>query len=192
MYSDRQQQILHASLLLIDKYGIQGFTIKNLAKEIGISEPAIYRHFESKVDILDAILDTFKFNILSHHQKDENEKFGAGEIRLKLFFELVFAIFTENPTLVSVIFAEEIFQNEPRLSNKIAQIQEKNEQSIIAIIDQFPLGEKMSTTPKDILALMLLGSVRLLVRKWKLSSYSFNLKEKGAELIDEILKVFKT
>jgi len=37
-------------------------TIKNLAKKIGITEPAIYRHFDSKIHILITILDLFKKN----------------------------------------------------------------------------------------------------------------------------------
>ena len=48
MLSERQLQIIEESIKLIDNKGIQGFTIKNLSKEIGISEPGIYRHFESK------------------------------------------------------------------------------------------------------------------------------------------------
>jgi AcrR family transcriptional regulator len=32
--------------------GIKGLTIKILAKEMGFSESAIYRHFESKEDII--------------------------------------------------------------------------------------------------------------------------------------------
>ena len=60
MLSERQEQIIKASIDLIDNNGIQGFTIKNLSKAIGISEPAIYRHFESKFEILATILEIFK------------------------------------------------------------------------------------------------------------------------------------
>ena len=60
MFSERQQQIIKVSVDLIAERGIQGFTIKNLSKELKISEPAIYRHFESKTAILITILDQFK------------------------------------------------------------------------------------------------------------------------------------
>jgi len=52
MLTDRQIEIINKSIDIIATKGIQGLTIKNLSKEIGISEPAIYRHFESKTDIL--------------------------------------------------------------------------------------------------------------------------------------------
>ena len=55
MKTERQQEIINVALKLINEKGIQGLTMKNLSKEIGISEPAIYRHFENKIEILLAI-----------------------------------------------------------------------------------------------------------------------------------------
>ncbi|NLB03802.1 MAG: TetR/AcrR family transcriptional regulator, partial [Bacteroidales bacterium] len=59
MSTPRQTEIVETALNLINENGIQGLTIKNLSKKIGISEPAIYRHFENKIEILLAVLDTF-------------------------------------------------------------------------------------------------------------------------------------
>jgi AcrR family transcriptional regulator len=52
MQTERQKEILDTALDLISQKGIQGLTIKNLSKKIGISEPAIYRHYENKIEIL--------------------------------------------------------------------------------------------------------------------------------------------
>jgi AcrR family transcriptional regulator len=60
MQTERQVQIIEVAMKLIADKGIQGFTIKNLSKEIGVSKPAIYRHFKSKTDILINILNSFK------------------------------------------------------------------------------------------------------------------------------------
>lgn len=169
--------------------GIQGFTIKNLSKEIGISEPAIYRHFDSKVAILSALLDSFKLKIFNYHTfQSEHADGDSGEERLKHFFSMIFTFFSENPTFVSVIFAEEIFQNEIRLSQKVLEIQELNELAISKMMGQIPLSSKMADTPKDFLSMMFLGPVRLLVRQWKTKGYAFDLKKKGAELVDTILR----
>ena len=56
MQTDRQKEIISVSLDLISEKGIQGLTIKNLAQRIGITEPAIYRHYENKIHILLASL----------------------------------------------------------------------------------------------------------------------------------------
>ncbi len=47
-FTVRQKQIIQESIQLIADKGIQGLTIKNISKSIGISEPAIYRHFDNK------------------------------------------------------------------------------------------------------------------------------------------------
>ena len=57
MMTKRQEEITKEAIKLISEKGIQGLTIKNLSKRIGISEPAIYRHFEGKTDILLKLLE---------------------------------------------------------------------------------------------------------------------------------------
>ena len=59
-FTKRQTEIINVSIDIIAERGIQNLTIKNISKSIGISEPAIYRHFDTKMDILLAILSYFK------------------------------------------------------------------------------------------------------------------------------------
>ena len=61
----RQQEIIDAALALIAEQGIQNLTIKNIAAALKITEPAIYRHFDSKFAILDALLDSFDHGSVS-------------------------------------------------------------------------------------------------------------------------------
>ena len=58
--TDKQKQIVEAAIELISEKSIQGLTIKNLSQKIGLTEGAIYRHFESKLDILLTILYSFQ------------------------------------------------------------------------------------------------------------------------------------
>ncbi|HLV32481.1 MAG TPA: helix-turn-helix domain-containing protein, partial [Chitinispirillaceae bacterium] len=120
-YTDRQLQIIDAAIELIAQGGIQQLTMKNLSKRIGISEPAIYRHFENKSSILEAIQDTFSIgkqtlvnDIIYTHL--------SGIDKIQKFIEMHFAAFHQKPTLASVIFSEEIFQNEQHLADMITKI----------------------------------------------------------------------
>lgn len=191
MFSERQQQIIEASVGLIDEKGIQGFTIKNLSKEIGISEPGIYRHFDSKIMILTTILDTFKQKMDGYYKSSENDRDIPAEEQIIEFFNMIFGFFSANPALVSVIFAEEIFQNEPTLSAKVLEIQVTNEVIMKEMLKGLSLNSKLSNIDPEIITIILFGSVRLLVRKWKLSNYSFNLMQKGEKLIDAVLNLLR-
>ena len=59
-FTKRQNEIIQTSIKLISDKGIQNFTTKSLASLLGISEPAIYRHFSSKREILLSILQQIK------------------------------------------------------------------------------------------------------------------------------------
>lgn len=191
MLSDRQQQILHESVKIIDSKGIQGFTIKNLSKEVGISEPGIYRHFDSKYDILSAILDSFKNKILENQEvflRSTKDPF----VKLRIFFTRIFEILTNNPALVSVIFAEEIYQNEKQLSDRVNEIQKLNETLVVSILTELRQTNRLPQHINiDAFILMFFGSIRLLAKKWKTSGYSFNLKEKGDELFSSLVGSIK-
>lgn len=51
-FTERQQQIIKAAIKLISEGGFENLSIRKLANLVGISEPAIYRHFKNKSDIL--------------------------------------------------------------------------------------------------------------------------------------------
>ena len=191
MLSERQQQIIQESIKIIDTKGIQGFTIKNLSKEIGISEPGIYRHFESKFAILTAILDSFMFRMQHFKERfiDGNE---SALKKIENIYITHFQFFTQNPAIISVIFAEEIFHNEDKLYKKITEILKINENLITQIIEQ---GQKANEIKKEInknqITIMLMGSLRLIVKRWKMSSYAFDLMKEGKELINSINSLIK-
>ena len=191
MLTERQQQIVDESIKLIDSKGIQGFTIKNLSKEIGISEPAIYRHFESKFEILSTILDSFKQNLIQNQKIFTDINIDPLE-RLSIFFNKVFEMFTKKPALISVIFSEEIFQNEQILKEKVSNIQDLNEMMVSSILKEMQVKKDMSRfVDIEIITLMLFGSIRLLVKKWKYSNHSFDLIEKGNNLFNTLINAIK-
>jgi AcrR family transcriptional regulator len=191
MLTERQQQIIEESIKIIDKKGIQGLTIKNLSKAIGISEPGIYRHFESKTAIILSILDSFKEMaiMLSEIMKTFD---GTAIEKISYMFSKMFELFSANPSMVSVIFSEEIFKNEEILKIKIGEILNLHTTTIEGIILD---GQKNKDVRNDIdvetLALMNMGSLRLLVKRWDLNDHDFNLSKEGAKLLTGLAKILE-
>ncbi len=186
MQTDRQKEIVEVALDLIAKKGIQGLTIKNISKEIGISEPALYRHFESKTAILLAILNNFKEMGAMLSEMMETYDDTAFE-KIKFMFSKMMEMFTAQPSIISVIFSEEIFKNEELLKDKIREILNLNQKTIEGIIEK---GQEENNVRVDIdkqnLALIMMGSLRLLVKRWDLNNYNFNLNEEGKKLINSL------
>ncbi|OYT17012.1 MAG: TetR family transcriptional regulator [Bacteroidetes bacterium 4572_77] len=192
MFSKRQSEIIEKSIEIIAHKGIQGLTIKNLSKEIGISEPAIYRHFDSKTAILVALLSTFEDMADMMNMLMQNSQDTAIE-KIEFIFSRMTEVFEETPSLVSVIFSEEIFKNEKVLLEKITLILNKNEETIHSIIK---MGQEKGEIRTDIyyknISLMFMGSLRLLVKKWDINHYNFSLKEEGKSFIQSLKKIIST
>jgi len=186
--SERQKEIINASLELIAESGIQSLTIKNLSKKIGLVESAIYRHYESKTQILIAILDSITEGAKPNDLTGDESVICFLEKRL----ENHFLTFTNNPALVSVVFAEDLFQNEPLL---IEKTKVKVEKSISELAKLISVGQQKGEIRNDIvseqISIMINGSVRMLVKQWKMSGYSFDLIIKGAELIHSLKLMLK-
>jgi len=191
MLSERQQQIIEESIKIIDAKGIQGLTIKNLSKAIGISEPGIYRHFESKTAIILSILDSFKEMaiMLSEIMKTFD---GTAIDKISFMFSKMLELFSEKPSMISVIFSEEIFKNEEILKIRIVEILNLHAETIESIISD---GQKKKDVRNDIdvetLALMCMGSLRLLVKKWDLNDHNFNLSIEGTKLLSGLNKIIE-
>lgn len=191
MLSDRQQQILEDSIKLIDEKGIQGFTIKNLAAEIGISEPGLYRHFKSKFEILQTMLNSFKQMMQLNRSQFMASDDDAVD-KLHQLMTRILTVFTNSPALVSVIFAEEIFNNEHQLTEMVMGIKEINEDLVISIYTELQADNRVKESiSSEMFCLMYLGSIRLMVKNWKQSNYNFNLLEKGETLFQALMSGVK-
>ena len=189
MKTERQIEIIEVALDLINDKGIQGLTIKNLSKKIGISEPAIYRHYDSKTDILIAILDSFSKNTQQIFNNELKNSDSAID-KIEHLFTKHFAAFSAKPSLVSVIFSEEIFRNEPVLIEKISELIRRNDNMLISILTS---GQESNELRTDIsaqhLSTIVMGTLRLFVKKSRFLDSSQSLPEEGKKLVNSIKKI---
>ncbi len=186
MQTERQQEIISVAHRIINDQGIQGLTIKNLSRKIGVSEPALYRHFENKIAILEAILDDFKdLSYSMFHNAAANS--GSPDEKISLLFRNHFNVFFSQPSLSSVIFSEEIFRNEQTLKSRISLIMDQNRSILTNIIKE---GQENGAFRTDIdvslLAIMTMGSLRLFVKKWQLSDFSFDIEQEGEKIVEMV------
>jgi AcrR family transcriptional regulator len=187
----RQLEIMQVSINLIAEKGIQNMTIKNIADKMHISEPAIYRHFDSKLSILLAILDSFEERFEHIVKEIESKKLKPLDM-LEKFYLARCKEFSETPELAKVIFSEEIFQNEQVLSEKIAHIMLKHQKYIVSLIRKASNnGEIRTDIPEEHMSLFFMGSLRLIVTRWRLVQFNFDLVEKGSEIWKSFKKLIE-
>ena len=61
--SVRRREIIDAARLVITERGMQSLTIGSLAKVVGVSEGAIYRHFRGKRQILAGVIEDIDYRL---------------------------------------------------------------------------------------------------------------------------------
>jgi len=189
--TDRQKEIIHVSLQIIAESGIQGLTIKNIAHKIGFTESAIYRHYENKIQILIGILDYFKESS-EYFFLHEAQGIQSSLTKIERLFTSHFQRFSDNPSLVAVIFSEEIFRNEMVLVEKIQEIMKNNVEAMNRIIeDGQRTGEIRTDIEANNLSVIILGALRMFVKKWQMSNFSFDLNSKGKAFIMSIITLIK-
>jgi len=167
--TERQKEIVTKAFVLIASQGIQELTIKNLAKAIGTSEPAIYRHFDSKAAILSAIVDEIIAVRNAAWHTAVSERKTAKE-KLVDFFSRQALSFESFPSLVIILFPDMLFRQDPDLLERIrSMIKETNDhirELLKAGIDE---GSFRKDLDCDNLSLLLIGGFRMLVSRWRMN-----------------------
>lgn len=191
-FTERQIEIMEAATLRIDKFGIQELTIKNLASDLNLSEAALYRHFKSKNEILLGLLTYF---ILEMNERlaviiEDKEK-QPSELLKKVFVSQL-NTFVQKPAIVSVIFSEGIFQFNKELSDKVSSMMALMQNNINALVVR---GQNDGIYGKllnaDTITTIIMGSMRMVVLKWKLSGNKSNLVNDGKNVLNGLLKMLE-
>ena len=188
MFSERQQQIVETAIKLIADKGIQNLTTKNLAKEIGISEPALYRHFSNKLEILKAVITNFQIKMQPALEKLNKSVNSLNKIESFILEHL--KIISQNPDFAKVIFSEANFQNKEDLILKMNKMMNQSHKILETVVQ---LGQSKNEIRTDVNSLsmvrIIIGSMRLLVTQWSMSGKIFNLETEGRQLCDDIKKI---
>lgn len=187
-FSPRQLEIVEAAIAIIAENGIQFLTIKNLSKKINVTEGAIYRHFSTKLDILNGILNLFQTRVNTNFSSIEKDK-PATENLHKIICGMT-ATFVENPAIAAVIFSEEIFQNHKLLSDTVFGIMNNNLNTFEQILQTGQdSGEIRNDIPARQLAILIMGGMRLTVNRWSLSGHAGDLLQTGEQFWQTVNKI---
>ncbi len=186
----RQLEIIEAAGKILTASGVSGLTIKNLAKEMRFSESAIYRHFESKEEIILSMLNYLASNTekrLSNIQLTTDP-----EENLKALFREQFSFFSLNPHLVVAVFSDGLLAESQRINEtfmKLMNIKMKFLMPIIMEGQQRRIFTNAITT--DELMHIIMGTFKLQMFKWRIANFEFDIKRSGENMVQSLLTLMK-
>jgi AcrR family transcriptional regulator len=189
--TERQQEIITAAGRILTESGIHGLTIKNLAKEMKFSESAVYRHFSSKEEIIIGMLNFLAEN-MDQRFKNAISNDGSTEDRFKALFESQFLFFNKYPHFAVAVFSDGLLEESKNINlaiNRIMQVKIKYLMPVVLQGQQEGLFTKAITT-EDLLH-VIMGSLRLLMYKWRTGDFEFDIIRYGKNMIETNLTLIK-
>jgi AcrR family transcriptional regulator len=129
----RQKQIKKAVLDIIADEGLHNISTRNLAKRIGLTEGAIFRHFPTKRDILKGIMDDVANDLIGSLR---NIVLSPSKAEEKLFEYLCRNVkyFSENKGIIMLLLSEATYTGDKELKAKLNEIRTEQKQFIIKMV----------------------------------------------------------
>lgn len=186
----RQEMIIDEAIKIIHAEGYQSFSIRELAKQIKISEPAIYRHFLNKEDIILGILN--RMLDFDHLLEKEILTKKTAQNKVRQFIQFHFDFLEKNLEMTSILFAEDMFDKSEMLRKRLLVIIQKRRDLLTTLIEEGKSNNEIIDVDTQDLLTLILGMIRMIVLEWRLSNFSFSLSQRGNNAIKSFDKlIFK-
>jgi TetR/AcrR family transcriptional regulator len=141
----RREQILQTLAGMLEQPGTERITTALLAAKLDVSEAALYRHFASKAQMFEGLIDFIEHSLFSLiNQIAEREGDGAQKAARMVTVLLQFG--EKNPGMARVMVGDAlVFENE-RLHQRMNQLFERIESALRQVLRAAAEANK-STTP---------------------------------------------
>ncbi|MGD2080281.1 MAG: TetR/AcrR family transcriptional regulator [Nitrospirota bacterium] len=178
----RRRQVVEATLRLVAKGGLRSLTTAGLAKEVGMSEANLYRHFRGKDEIIRETVDSISEGLIGNMEKVIALP-GSPLMKLKKAFMLHLEYIQKNEGIPRLVFSEELHGGNEKLKKKLLKGIDSYASALESIIKdaQKESYMKKGLDPKAS-ALSIIGMVQGVTLRWSLSGYSFSLTREGMKL----------
>jgi len=143
--SDRRDQILEALVSMLESGPETKITTANLARAVGVSEAALYRHFASKTKMFEALIEFTEDALFSRVRVINNEPLPALERCNRILF-LLLGFCERNPGLTRILQGEALAGENERLHQRVEQLFDRIETQLRGILRQAELDEQLRTS----------------------------------------------
>lgn len=104
----RRDQIAAAAMGVIAARGMRALSVAAVAREVGLAPSALYRHFKSRDEMIDAALDLLRDKLLGNVAAVRAETADPIE-RLRRLLRRDVRLISEHKALPRVLFSEEVY-----------------------------------------------------------------------------------
>jgi AcrR family transcriptional regulator len=181
---DRKAQIVAEVLRLADQIGPDRLSTTAVARAVGVSQPAIFRHFPTKGALWLAVAEEVAMRLTSAWDAAEA---GADtpELRLRGLIGAQLGVIAETPALPSILFSRELQIDNPPLREVFRGLLGAFQARLVSTIgEQQAAGRLRRDIAARDVANLLTALVQGVAIRWTLGARGFPLIGEGLRLFD--------
>lgn len=191
---NRKESVVLTAIEIIDELGFKGFSTRELAKRQGISEGTLYKHFNSKNEIILAVLEYYsKFDhaiyeaTMAHIAKGDNPSDILG------FWINAYVTYYENyPAITALLQLYDVFSYDLELRERVQEIYSRRSGYLKKIIEAMQVkGEFPAAFDSTILVDIIFGCFREICLSWRMEGRSFSLRDRALAAMTVITESFR-
>lgn len=141
----RRQQILEALADELETHPGERITTAGLARAVGVSEAALYRHFPSKAKMFEGLIEFIEesiFSLISRILKEESSSIK----RCENILSLLLGFSERNPGLTRILSGDILTGETERLRIRVGQFYERVETQLKQVLREGEMNKEFELT----------------------------------------------
>lgn len=141
---ERRIQILQTLALMLEQPGSERVTTAALAAKLGVSEAALYRHFASKAQMFEGLIDFIEESVY-HLVSQMVAREGDGLQKAQRILVMVLQFAEKNPGMARLMVGDALLLENDRLSQRINHFFDRMESSLRQVIRESAWAQASAT-----------------------------------------------
>lgn len=167
---ERKVEILQAVMSLLEE-GNTKITTAALAKRVGVSEAALYRHYPNKAAMFQALVGYLEDHLLTPVNQ-LSERGGTAQEQLRSLFKYHLKVFGEHPGLCRVFLVEGIATEAGEAARRMILVVSKYRTQVKQLLRKGQAsGELSGDLPVEAVAQLFVGIIQARVLNFVLSGF---------------------
>ncbi len=183
---DRKAEIVAAAIRLAAEVGPDRVTAQALARAVGVSQPAVFRHFATMSDLWKAVGESVARRLdMDEMAPDDGDPVRALSDLVALHLHHI----DQTPAIPAILFSRELHVANEDLRAHFEQVMANRRAGFAALIDRARAGGKFrADVDAADAAALIVAAIQGLALRWSLENYGFDLPVEGARLIAQVIE----
>jgi TetR/AcrR family transcriptional regulator len=164
--TQRRQQILEALAQMLEANPGNRITTAGLARQVGVSEAALYRHFPSKSKMFEGLIEFIEETLFSRINIILNEEHTAAQ-RCEKMLMLLLAFTERNPGITRILTGDALAGETERLHQRVAQLFDRFETQLKQVIREAEMREGL----RPVIPLQAASNLLMAAAEGRISQY---------------------